>query len=210
MIRSRTRRTRTTTAASSFGPDGYLYIGTGDGGSGGDPAGNAQDRNSLLGKLLRIDPRKRRRLHDPRGSNPFVGRAGRDEIYALGLRNPWRFSFDRRNGDICIGDVGQDACEEIDYVTPRRAAAPTSAGTPSRAIAASSGDAARPPHYRSRCSSIDAGGNCAMTGGYVVRDRELPASSAATSTPTLRRRDAQFRSLEPRAKRRADRASASA
>ena len=105
-----------------FGPDGLLYIGTGDGGGGGDQhgaRGNAQDLGSLLGKILRIDPRARRRAARTRvpRDNPFVGRAGaRGEIYAYGLRNPWRFSFDRETGDLTIGDVGQDAWEEIDFV----------------------------------------------------------------------------------------------
>ena len=99
----------------AFGPDGYLYIGLGDGGSAGDPEGNAQDLGTLLGKLLRIDPR-------PTGAepytippgNPFVGRRGaRPEIWALGLRNPWRYSFDRETGDLWIADVGQSDREEV-------------------------------------------------------------------------------------------------
>ncbi len=99
----------------AFGPDGYLYVGMGDGGSGGDPQNNAQDKNSLLGKMLRIDVNS----GDPYGippDNPFVGTDGRDEIWALGLRNPWRFSFDRQNGDIFIADVGQNLWEEVNYV----------------------------------------------------------------------------------------------
>ncbi len=80
-----------------FGPDGYLYVGMGDGGAGGDPENRAQNLDSLLGKMLRIDPRPGAALSPP--SNPFVGRAGRDEIYSYGLRNPWRFSFDRKTGD---------------------------------------------------------------------------------------------------------------
>ena len=96
-----------------FGPDGLMYVGTGDGGGANDQhggAGNAQSLGSLLGKILRIDPRRvRRRPYRIPSSNPFVGRAGaRGEIYAYGLRNPWRFSFDRRTGDLAIGDVGQD------------------------------------------------------------------------------------------------------
>lgn len=100
-----------------FGPDDYLYIGKGDGGSSGDPQGRAQRRNTLLGKILRIDPLDPdgagpRRYRVP-ASNPLVGRAGRDPIWAWGLRNPWRFSFDRRNGDLWIGDVGQLELEEV-------------------------------------------------------------------------------------------------
>ena len=99
-----------------FGPDGLLYIGTGDGGAGGDPENRAQNLDSLLGKILRIDPRAAgSSAYRSPASNPFVGRAGRDEIYTYGLRNPWRFSFDRRNGNLYIGDVGQDQFEEIDF-----------------------------------------------------------------------------------------------
>ena len=124
-----------------FGPDGYLYIGTGDGGGGGDPKGNAQKSGSLLGKLLRIDVESTKAMQSsgaftnylpiitknnsdpPDGlayripaDNPFVGIEGyREEIWALGLRNPWRFSFDRETGDLYLGDVGQNTWEEIDY-----------------------------------------------------------------------------------------------
>ena len=108
----------------AFGPDGYLYIATGDGGSGGDPENNGQSMTSLLGKLLRIDVSA-----DGNGNgngnpytvpqdNPFVNNdAAADEIWAYGLRNPWRFSFDRATGDLFIGDVGQNAYEEISYQT---------------------------------------------------------------------------------------------
>ena len=98
-----------------FSPvDGYLYIGMGDGGSGGDPQNNAQDINSLLGAMLRLDIDSAFPYAIP-PDNPFVGSDGLDEIWAYGLRNPWRFSFDRQNGDLYIGDVGQNAWEEIDY-----------------------------------------------------------------------------------------------
>jgi glucose/arabinose dehydrogenase len=98
-----------------FGPDGYLYIGTGDGGSAGDPNNNAQNLNQLLGKILRIDVDHGSPYAIP-PSNPFAARAGaRGEIWAYGVRNPWRFSFDRNTGDLWIGDVGQDAYEEVDF-----------------------------------------------------------------------------------------------
>lgn len=102
----------------AFGPDGYLYIGMGDGGSGNDPNNRAQTPSSLLGKMLRIDvdnPTSPLNYGIP-PTNPFVGNSAyRPEIWATGLRNPWRFSFDRQTGDMYIGDVGQDAWEEIDF-----------------------------------------------------------------------------------------------
>ncbi|HEX5854302.1 MAG TPA: PQQ-dependent sugar dehydrogenase [Thermoanaerobaculia bacterium] len=98
----------------AFGPDGYLYVGMGDGGSAGDPNNNAQNTGSLLGKILRIDVRA-----SPYGiprDNPFAGSStARREIWAYGLRNPWRFSFDRKTGDLYIGDVGQGTWEEVDF-----------------------------------------------------------------------------------------------
>jgi glucose/arabinose dehydrogenase len=102
----------------AFGPnDGYLYIGMGDGGAAGDPQDRAQNPALLLGKLLRIDVESGDPLtYTVPATNPFRGTAGyRDEIWALGLRNPWRFSFDSENGDLYIGDVGQDRIEEINY-----------------------------------------------------------------------------------------------
>lgn len=99
----------------AFGPDGMLYAGLGDGGSGGDPHGNGQNTNVLLGKLLRIDPHG----GDPYGSpptNPFAAGGGRPEIYAYGLRNPWKFSFDTATGDLWLADVGQNKYEEVNRI----------------------------------------------------------------------------------------------
>jgi glucose/arabinose dehydrogenase len=107
-----------------FGPDGYLYIGLGDGGSGGDPEDRAQDLGSPLGKMLRVDPRPGGgRPYTVPPDNPFVGREDAlPEIWAWGLRNPWRYSFDRETGDLWIADVGQDAREEVDLLAAGRAA----------------------------------------------------------------------------------------
>jgi hypothetical protein len=100
----------------AFGPDGFLYISLGDGGSGGDPGNRAQNQGELLGKILRIDVESGVAPYAVPLSNPFVGVSGyRPEIWALGLRNPWRLSFDRATGDLWIGDVGQNAWEEIDF-----------------------------------------------------------------------------------------------
>jgi glucose/arabinose dehydrogenase len=153
----------------AFGPDGYLYIGVGDGGSSNDPLNNAQDTGRLLGKVLRID------IDTPSGyrsppSNPYVGVGGRDEIFARGVRNPWRFSFDRLTGQQWLGDVGQGAREEVN--TP----------------IVSGGNYGWRVYEGHSCSNIDpamctpanyrfprfgyathTGGRCAITGGYVYR-----------------------------------------
>lgn len=104
----------------AFGPDGYLYAGTGDGGSGDDPPNNAQNINVLLGKILRIDIDPQPPITAPYGSpstNPYVGVAGADEIYAIGIRNPYRYSFDKGGtNQLWVGDVGQDAVEEVDTI----------------------------------------------------------------------------------------------
>ena len=160
-----------------IGPDGFLYMGFGDGGGGGDPSRNAQNRNRLLGKLLRLDPRPNGGYRIPR-SNPYVRRSGRDEIYAYGLRNPWRFSFDRRRGHLTVADVGQDAAEEVNFVPNRRrgrrrrAAATTSAGACSRAGPASAAGRRR-GHRRPALVKSHSRGYCTIIGGYVIRDRGL-------------------------------------
>lgn len=104
----------------AFGADGYLYIGVGDGGSEGDPLGNGQNRSTLLGKILRIniDTAEANQNYSIPADNPFVGNTAgyRGEIYAYGLRNPWRFSFDSATGNLWVGDVGGDRLEEIDLV----------------------------------------------------------------------------------------------
>ena len=157
-----------------FGPDGFLYIGLGDGGSENDPNRTGQDLSTLLGKLLRIDPRPSNgRPYAVPPSNPFTGRAGaRPEIYAYGLRNPWRFSFDPVTGALAIGDVGQNEFEEIDLV-PRSEGLGANFGWSAYEGFArfnrdqAAGDAVAPVLVYSH----DAG--CSVTGGYVVRDRRL-------------------------------------
>jgi len=160
-----------------FGPDGYLYIGLGDGGSGGDPDGNGQSLQTLLGKMLRISPRPSD--GDPYGippDNPFVGQDGaRAEIWAYGLRNPWRYSFDRGNGDLWIGDVGQSEREEIDVELAGSAGGLNFGwnlfeGTLSYEGGGSEDDQTVSPVYE----YPNGNGGCAVTGGYVYRGEEIP------------------------------------
>jgi len=163
-----------------FGPDGLLYIGTGDGGGAGDQhgsIGNAQDLTSLLGKLLRIDPRRTgTRPYSVPGANPFAHRAHgvRREIYSYGLRNPWRFSFDRTTAALTIGDVGQDTIEEIDHV---HAGAGRGANFGWRPFEGTDHLYPRervPGAVRPVLQFTHSAGYCSITGGYVVRDRLVP------------------------------------
>ena len=187
----------------AFGPDGYLYIGTGDGGGGGDPLGNAQNPSSLLGKLLRLDvdpvlpnpahpkvylplarhqsseggsPPPNVRHYAIPTSNPFFNNPTfRPEIWALGLRNPWRFSFDRQTGDLYIGDVGQNLWEEIDFL-PANSAAGTNFGWPYlegthtyRKESPPAGLELVAPIYEYSHSD-----GCSVTGGFAYRGSQLP------------------------------------
>ncbi|HSM37843.1 MAG TPA: PQQ-dependent sugar dehydrogenase, partial [Candidatus Limnocylindrales bacterium] len=166
----------------AFGPDGYLYLGLGDGGSGGDPYGNAQNTGVLLGKILRLDvdgPPVDGRAYAIPTANPFAPGGTRPggglaEIWAYGLRNPWRFSFDPEGGDLYIGDVGQNSWEEIDRQPS------DSAGGENYGWAEMEGRHC----YRDGCDqspyvkpiaeySHDLG--CSVTGGHVYRGREQPA-----------------------------------
>ncbi len=158
-----------------FGPDGYLYIGMGDGGSGGDPDNYGQNINSLLGKMLRIDVDSGSPYAIPAG-NPYAGATpGADEIWAVGMRNPWKFSFDKQTGDLWIADVGQNAREEINK------AASTAAGLNYgwRCYEANI------PYNTNGCQSASnyfmpvanyalGNGNCSITGGYVYRGSTYP------------------------------------
>ncbi len=157
-----------------FGPDRHLYVGIGDGGSEGDPRGYGPNVHTLLGKLLRIDPRAGGGYRSPR-SNPFAGGRGRPEIYAYGLRNPWRYSFDRKTGDLYIGDVGQNRWEEIDYAR-RGAARGRDYGWSCWEGRHRYNGARRCPHPAFPVLEYShAGGACAVTGGVVVRDVRLRA-----------------------------------
>jgi glucose/arabinose dehydrogenase len=153
-----------------FGPDGFLYVGVGDGGSEGDPSGNGQNLGTLLAKILRIDPHPGGGYGIPRG-NPFRGRGQRPEIYAYGFRNPWRFSFDRSSGALVVGDVGQDRFEEIDYERNGAALGKNFGWSHfegfSRFKGGSTPNYAPPVLVRSHSGD----GFCAIVGGYVVRDR---------------------------------------
>lgn len=161
----------------AFGPDGYLYIGMGDGGSGNDPNGRAQDHGSLLGKMLRIEVPGTGVYTIP-ASNPFVADGStEDEIWAIGVRNPWNFSFDSQTGDLWIGDVGQDSWEEIDFQPA------ASAGGENYGWRCWEGDA---EHITSACSGITHTGPvaahehtgfsgwCSITGGAVYRGSDYP------------------------------------
>jgi glucose/arabinose dehydrogenase len=164
-----------------FGPDGFLYAGFGDGGSGGDPDENAQNLGRILGKLIRIDPRPNGGYDIP-DSNPFRGRSGAlGEVYAYGLRNPYRFSFDRRRGHLTIGDVGQDAFEEVDFVPGRAGGRPPPGGynfgwdvfEGRSRYEGGSAPGYVPPVITHSISA----GYCSVIGGYVIRDRSLRGTS---------------------------------
>lgn len=156
----------------AFGLDGLLYIALGDGGAGGDPGNFGQNREELLGKILRIDLDQGFPYAIPK-DNPFVSGGGRPEIFAYGFRNPWRFSFDRKTGKLWAGDVGQNSWEEIDVVERgknygwrimegRHCFSPET-------DCAQSGLALPVAEYR------NGGSRCSITGGYVYRGRQLPS-----------------------------------
>ncbi len=158
----------------AFGPDGHLHIGLGDGGSAGDPLGSGQDTSTLLGSILRIDvststPQEPYRVSP---DNPFAGGGGRGEIWAYGLRNPWRFSFDRTTGEMWAGDVGQNRWEEIDLIE--------GGGNygwniveGNHCFAPSDGcrrEGTVPPTWEYPLE----GGACSVIGGYVYRGEAIP------------------------------------
>jgi glucose/arabinose dehydrogenase len=154
-----------------------LYFGTGDGGSGGDPPNNAQNKDVLLGKLLRIDPRPSSgKPYSVPADNPFVGKPGRDEIYSYGLRNPFRFSFD--GARIAIGDVGQNRFEELDYTTVAAAGGANFGWDAFEGFSKYTDENSGTPDPGGTVKPIFAyshsrGGSCSIIGGYVVRDPRL-------------------------------------
>ncbi len=159
-----------------FGPDEKLYIGLGDGGASGDPQRNALDLSSLLGKILRIDPA-------PDGDspytipddNPFVDRPdARGEIYSFGLRNPWRFAFDRVSGELTIGEVGQDLQEEVDVVARGEGSGASFGWSAFEGTEVFNEDQNAVGAISPALVATHEDGNCSITGGLTVRDRDLP------------------------------------
>jgi glucose/arabinose dehydrogenase len=163
-----------------FGPDDHLYIGIGDGGGAGDQhgaRGNAQNLGTLLGKILRIDPKASgSRPYTIPADNPFVNRPGaKGEIYSYGLRNPWRFSFDRSTGDLTIGDVGQNEIEEIDFVRKGKGRGANFGWRPFEGNARFAPGEKAPGAIKPVITEKHSAGNCSITGGVIIRDPKLPA-----------------------------------
>lgn len=160
----------------AFGPDGFLYITTGDGGSGGDPENNAQNPASLLGKILRIDVESGAVPYAIPPSNPFAGTAGsRGEIWALGLRNPWRFAFDRGTGDLYIGDVGQNAFEEVDFQPASSAGGENYGWNILEGSHCFLGASCDPSGTSLPVTEYDHSLGCSITGGTVYRGQAYPS-----------------------------------
>lgn len=157
-----------------FGSDGYLYIGMGDGGSGGDPGNRAQNINELLGKMLRIDVNSGSPYGIP-PTNPYVGIAGADEIWAIGLRNPWKFSFDRQTGDLWIADVGQNQYEEVNRATASESGLNYGwrcyeGNTAYNTAGCAAQSTMKSPLFTTNHTN----GFCSITGGYVYRGTQYP------------------------------------
>jgi glucose/arabinose dehydrogenase len=153
----------------AFGPDGFLYIGLGDGGSGGDPQGNGQNTDTLMGAILRIDVDTGSPYGIP-ADNPFVLGGGRPEIFAWGLRNPWRWSFDRLTGDLWAGDVGQSQLEEVDRIVPGG----NYGWNRFEGSLCFSGDC-NPAGLIPPVAEYTHGEGCSITGGFVYRGSDIPS-----------------------------------
>jgi len=159
----------------AFGPDGYLYLGMGDGGSAGDPHKHAQNPSSLLGKMLRIDVESGKKPYAVPTDNPFVNNeAFRPEIWAIGLRNPWRFSFDKKTGDLYIADVGQNTYEEIDF-EPRDGKGGRNYGwNIMEGLHCYASEGCDRKGLALPVAEYDHDKGCSVTGGMVYRGREFP------------------------------------
>ena len=152
-----------------FGPDGLLYAGLGDGGGSGDSFGNAQDVGTNLGKIVRINPAGEPRI--PR-SNPFRGRRGaKPTVYSYGLRNPWRFSFDRKTGDLVIADVGQSRWEEVDFVREGNGLGANFGWNAFEGSHRFDRKTKAPGHIHPVIEHSHSAGFCSITGGYILRHR---------------------------------------
>ena len=160
----------------AFGPDGHMYIALGDGG--GDPGTRPQRTDTLLGKILRIDPNPNGGYTIP-ASNPYVGRLGRDEIWAKGLRNPWRFSFDRLTGDLWTADVGQGSWEEVNKQDASSGGGENYGWARMEGTHPFNGQTPPPGHDPPIYEYSHAGGNCSVTGGYVYRGTAIPDLAGA-------------------------------
>lgn len=160
----------------AFGPDGYLYVASGDGGSAGDPQDNAQDLATLLGKLLRIDVESGTGSYRVPPSNPFVNQGNaRAEIWAYGLRNPWRFSFDRRSGDLYIADVGQSGREEINFAPVGDSGGQNYGWNRMEGSTCFGDDNCDKSGFTLPVAEYDHDLGCSITGGYVYRGSLYPA-----------------------------------
>jgi glucose/arabinose dehydrogenase len=163
----------------AFGPDGMLYAGLGDGGSAGDPWNNGQSLNTLLGKLLRIDVDNGDTYAVP-ADNPFVGQGGvRPEIWAYGLRNPWRFSFDRATGDLYIADVGQNQWEEVNYQKANSPGGENYGWKVMEGLHCYGSNSCDQTGLVLPVAEYDHGQGCSVTGGYVYRGAAQPSLQGA-------------------------------
>ncbi len=158
----------------AFGPDGYLYVALGDGGSGGDPQGNGQNPRTLLGSILRLDVNTETGYAVP-PDNPFAGSdAGRPEIWAYGFRNPWRFSFDRETGDLYIADVGQNEWEEVNFQPADSPGGENYGWNAYEGTHVYSGQQPSSEVVMPIAEYSHSTGGCSITGGYVYRGAAIP------------------------------------
>jgi glucose/arabinose dehydrogenase len=156
-----------------FGPDGFLYIGLGDGGSGGDPETRAQNPSTVLGKMLRLVVQDQEVYAVP-NDNPYIDGSGSSEVWAIGLRNPWRYSFDRLTGDLWIADVGQGDWEEINYVMANPDPGLNFGWNFKEGTHPFRGEPTNPIDFVDPVFEYDHSVGCSVTGGYVYRGEELP------------------------------------